>query len=140
MSFPDRLSTQLIQGCQKQIRKHVLPAQASGRNCMSTVWLVAWATTQANIYRVSRKSLRGFARLYLGNPSDYRNGIGAKRCVSSLSFVWFFFKCWISYGFSKLWPIYEKKVFLTNFFFSFLCLLFKFFEPANKRRQWKTCQ
>jgi hypothetical protein len=40
-------------------------------------------------YRVSQKSWRGFVRLYLGNPWDYRNGIDAKRCVSSLSFVGF---------------------------------------------------
>jgi hypothetical protein len=39
------------------------------------------------LYRVSQKSLNGFARLYLRNPWDYRNGIGAKRCVLSLSFV-----------------------------------------------------
>jgi hypothetical protein len=37
--------------------------------------------------RVYQKSLNGFARLYLRNPWDYRNGIGAKRCVLSLSFV-----------------------------------------------------
>jgi hypothetical protein len=35
------------------------------------------------IYRVSQKSLNGFARLYLRNPLDYRNGMGAKRCASS---------------------------------------------------------
>jgi hypothetical protein len=38
------------------------------------------------MYRVSQKSLNGFARLYLRNPWDYRNGIGAKRCASTLSF------------------------------------------------------
>jgi hypothetical protein len=43
------------------------------------------------IYRVSQKFWRGFARLYLGNSWDYKNGMGAKRCVTSLSFVWFFF-------------------------------------------------
>jgi hypothetical protein len=37
-------------------------------------------------YRVFQKSLNGFAKLYLRNPWDYRNGIGAKRCVLSLSF------------------------------------------------------
>jgi hypothetical protein len=38
-------------------------------------------------YRVFQKSLNGFARPNLRNPWDYRNGIGAKRCVLSLSFV-----------------------------------------------------
>jgi hypothetical protein len=37
---------------------------------------------------VYQKSLNGFARPNLRNPWDYRNGIGAKRCVLSLSFVW----------------------------------------------------
>jgi hypothetical protein len=31
--------------------------------------------------------LERFARSYLGNPWDYTNGIGAKSCVSSLSFT-----------------------------------------------------
>jgi hypothetical protein len=31
------------------------------------------------------------SRLYLKNPWDYINGMGAKRCVLSLSFVWVFF-------------------------------------------------
>jgi hypothetical protein len=39
---------------------------------------------------VSQKSLNVFARLYLRNPWDNRNGIGAKRCVLFLSFVWKF--------------------------------------------------
>jgi hypothetical protein len=47
-------------------------------------------TKQNLLYRVSHKSLNGFARPYLRNPWDYRNGIGAKRCASSLSFVWRF--------------------------------------------------
>jgi hypothetical protein len=40
--------------------------------------------------RVSQKSWRSFARLYLESPWDYKNGIVAKRCVSSSSFVWVF--------------------------------------------------
>jgi hypothetical protein len=40
------------------------------------------------IYRVFKKSLNGFARPNLRNPWDYRNGMGAKRCVLSFSFVW----------------------------------------------------
>jgi hypothetical protein len=60
---------------------------------------------------VSQKSWCGFARLYLGNPWDYRNGMGTKRCVSSLSFVWFEKIKNVKYHFcSKLWPIYEKII------------------------------
>jgi hypothetical protein len=55
------------------------------------------------IYRVSQNPLKDFARLYLRNPWDYRNGVGAKRCVLSLSFVWKFknidyLKISLSYG------------------------------------------
>ena len=41
-------------------------------------------------YRVLHKSLSGFVRSYIRNLWDYRNVIGAKRCVSTLSFVWKF--------------------------------------------------
>jgi hypothetical protein len=56
-------------------------------------------------------SLDGFTRLYLRNPWDYRNGMGAKRCASSLSFMWKFLNidylnCPMSYG------RYTKKGFL----------------------------
>jgi hypothetical protein len=44
------------------------------------VYTVVWL-----IYRVYQKSLNGVARLYLRNPWDYINGMGAKRCASSLS-------------------------------------------------------
>jgi hypothetical protein len=43
---------------------------------------------QLRLYRVYQKSLKGFARPNLRNPWNYRNGIGAKRCVVSLSFIW----------------------------------------------------
>jgi hypothetical protein len=39
------------------------------------------------IYRVFQKSLNGFERPYLRSPWDDRKGMGAKRCVLSLSFV-----------------------------------------------------
>jgi hypothetical protein len=39
------------------------------------------------IYRVVHKSLSGFTRSFFGNPWDYRNGMGAKRCDLSLSVV-----------------------------------------------------
>jgi hypothetical protein len=36
---------------------------------------------------VYNKSWNGSARSYLSNPCDYRNGTGAKSCLSSLSFL-----------------------------------------------------
>jgi hypothetical protein len=53
-------------------------------------YLVQLEVSCYSIYRVTYKSLSGFARSYLGNPWYYRNDLGAKRCVSSLSFVWTF--------------------------------------------------
>jgi hypothetical protein len=40
------------------------------------------------LYRVFHKTWNSFARSYLRKPWDDRNGIGAKRFVSFLSFVW----------------------------------------------------
>jgi hypothetical protein len=66
------------------------------------------------MYRVYQKSLNGFARPNLRNPWYYRNGIGAKRCVLSLSFVW---KCKnIDYlNFLMSYCRYMKKSFFVFF-------------------------
>jgi hypothetical protein len=45
------------------------------------------AKRKSYIYRVNQKDLNGFARPNLRIPWDYRNGMGAKRCVLSISFL-----------------------------------------------------
>jgi hypothetical protein len=66
------------------------------------------------LYRVFQKSLNAFTRPNLRNPWDYRDGLGAKRCVLSLSFVW---KCKkIDYlNFPMSYGRYTKKVILPFF-------------------------
>jgi hypothetical protein len=53
---------------------------------------------------VPQTSRCGFERSDLGNPWDYKNGMGAKRFVSALSFLLFSKMSSISI-FTKLWKI-----------------------------------
>jgi hypothetical protein len=87
---------------------------ASLHGILGLIQGVSIILTPFYIYRVYQKSFNGFARLYLRNPLDYMNGMGAKRCVSALSFVWKFknidyLNCSMSYG------RYTKRSFFAFF-------------------------